>query len=149
MLNEALTNDFGFKAMLWVFSGRRGIHCWIADEAARTMTNEHRAAVTEYMFLAVSNEMGGGLELSYPLHPMLERAYKHLEKKFEHIIIHEQDILSNPTHQKKFLKLLPFANQADMERAFLKCQTGSQRWAEYDKVLRALKEKEKKVRDAS
>lgn len=82
VLNDVLINDFGFKAMLWVFSGRRGIHCWIGDEAARTMNNEMRAAVTEYLFLAVGNELGGGLDLSYPLHPMLDRAYKYLNTKF-------------------------------------------------------------------
>jgi DNA primase small subunit len=110
ILNDVLTRDFGFKAMLWVFSGRRGIHCWIADEAARTMNNEHRAAVTEYMFLAVGNEMGGGLDLSYPLHPMLERAYKMLEKRFESIAIRDQDLLSKPAHQAKFIKILPHAH---------------------------------------
>jgi DNA primase small subunit len=94
--------------MLWVFSGRRGIHCWIADEAARTMTNEMRSAVTEYMYLATGNEMGGGLELHYPLHPLLDRAYNMLKPKFEQIIIKDQDLLSNKGHQEKFIKILPF-----------------------------------------
>lgn len=56
LLNDILKKDFGFKCLLWVFSGRRGIHCWIADEAARSMTNEMRSAVTEYVHLAVGNE---------------------------------------------------------------------------------------------
>ncbi len=46
------------------------------------MTNEMRTAVTEYIHLGVGNEHGGSIELNYPLHPMLERAYKYLEKKF-------------------------------------------------------------------
>jgi hypothetical protein len=53
------------------------------------MNNEARSAVTEYMNLSVGNELGGGLELSYPLHPMLERAYKFLNNRFENIIIKE------------------------------------------------------------
>lgn len=83
VLNDVLTKDFGFNCLLWVFSGRRGIHCWIGDEEARTMTNEMRSAVTEYLNLGVGNEFSGQLELHSPMHPMLERAYRFLEKRFE------------------------------------------------------------------
>jgi DNA primase small subunit len=51
VINEVLTKDFGFKAIMWVYSGRRGIHCWIADEEARKMNNEQRTAVTDYLYL--------------------------------------------------------------------------------------------------
>jgi hypothetical protein len=54
------------------------------------MNNEGRTAITDYMFLPTGNEMGGSLDLSYPLHPMLERAFNFLEKRFERIIIKEQ-----------------------------------------------------------
>lgn len=98
VINQVLTEDFGFKALMWVFSGRRGIHCWIGDEEARKMNNEMRTAVTDYLFLSVGNEMTGGLEISYPLHPMLEKAYRVLEKCFEQIIINDQNLLEEPAH---------------------------------------------------
>ena len=79
---------------MWVFSGRRGIHCWVCDEDARTMLNEARAAVTDFVHLGVGNEFSGKLELHYPIHPTLKRAYKILEKKFHEICIEDQDLLT-------------------------------------------------------
>jgi len=35
--------------MCWVFSGRRGIHCWVSDGTAQVMNNHSRAAVIEFM----------------------------------------------------------------------------------------------------
>lgn len=56
VLKRALNEDFGFTNILWVFSGRRGIHAWIADERARFMRNEVRAALTQYLDLSVSTD---------------------------------------------------------------------------------------------
>jgi DNA primase small subunit len=78
VLDRALREDFGFKHFVFVYSGRRGMHCWIGDKAARQLKNEHRGAVAEYLNLVA----GGGkcrTEIKMngcdEMHPSIKRAY--------------------------------------------------------------------------
>ena len=49
LLLNAITEDLGFQHLLFVYSGRRGVHCWIADERARKLSNEARGSVADYI----------------------------------------------------------------------------------------------------
>ena len=64
MLNATLREDFGFQHLLFVFSGRRGMHVWVSDEGARRLTDEQRAAVLGFIniFGGDGNSAGAGYQ---------------------------------------------------------------------------------------
>lgn len=73
IIDASLREDFGFKHIMWVYSGRRGVHCWVCDERARKLDNDTRKAIVEFL-----NVIKGGaqinrkVKLPYVLHPSLK-----------------------------------------------------------------------------
>jgi DNA primase small subunit len=56
VLKEILEKSLGFKSILWVFSGRRGIHAWVSDKAAKNMSGPIRKSLTEYLNFTINND---------------------------------------------------------------------------------------------
>lgn len=106
VLDAALREDFGFKHILWVYSGRRGVHCWVADQGARLLGDEVRAATVNYLSVIKGAE-GGITKLSIPklhLHPALQRAHRELETAWRQHILPEQELLEDPEHYQAVLR---------------------------------------------
>ena len=116
VIGDILNEDFDFSNLLWVFSGRRGIHAWVCDEQARSMTNEMRSAVINYCNIGVGNENANRLQLDYPLHPRLKKAYHYLKEKFFTVIIRDHDLLRNETHREKMLGFLPYTQNDELRK---------------------------------
>jgi len=49
IIEQALLKAFGLKNLLFVYSGRRGIHCWVCDTKARSYDPVVRSALAEYL----------------------------------------------------------------------------------------------------
>lgn len=49
VLDHGIRDTFGYKHLLWVYSGRRGIHLWISDREAMELTDEQRRALVGWM----------------------------------------------------------------------------------------------------
>ncbi|KAG0350720.1 hypothetical protein BGZ54_003667 [Gamsiella multidivaricata] len=108
IIDAALRDDFGFKHLLWVYSGRRGIHCWVGDERARIMTNEQRKAIVSYLEVVKGgSQQGKKVKLPHVLHPSLSRSYEIMQEHFRSLAFSSQDILSKPENWEKVLAIIP------------------------------------------
>lgn len=109
-LRRALTEDFGFEHILFVFSGRRGVHCWVCDTAARKLQNEQRSAIADYLTVVAggANRVRADIKLGADeLHPSLEEAYKICEYYFKddpNGVLRAQDILRKGPHLSNILE---------------------------------------------
>lgn len=71
IVDETLRQDFGFEHLVWIFSGRRGVHCWVSDTKARKLEDKERKAIVDYLTLIIGNENAAQrVQLTHPLHPV-------------------------------------------------------------------------------
>uniref|UniRef100_A0A336KC39 DNA primase n=1 Tax=Culicoides sonorensis TaxID=179676 RepID=A0A336KC39_CULSO len=112
VVDATLQEDFGFEHILWVFSGRRGIHCWVCDSTARKLADEARAAVANYINILVPAGMGveAGLDrvqLGNKMHHSVKRSHKIIEPYFHQVILEDQKLFDTNEGLKKLLSLIP------------------------------------------
>ena len=108
VVDAALREDFGFEHIMWVYSGRRGVHAWISDKDARELDDEERKALTGYLEVIKGGVQGGKrVNPKRPLHPHLTRSLEILKPYFQTTILEEQDPFLSQTGSDRLLQLLP------------------------------------------
>jgi DNA primase small subunit len=91
----ALNYSFGYNLRLWVFSGRRGIHCWVSDPEAKRLNDFKRKFLIEFL--------NSGPKLHTPFIEINKRI---LEQAFEEIIVNDQGLFDDPTHMNTVVELI-------------------------------------------
>ncbi|KAH9501016.1 DNA primase small subunit [Dermatophagoides farinae] len=137
ILEAYLREDLGFKNILWVYSGRRGIHCWVADERARRLGSDGRDAIACFInifdggqFKAKKVEIDG----LKGCHPSLARSIHIIDKYFEELMINRQDFLATKEQIKMVADLcLDKPLREEILQTLLnpnetKCKTSLHRW---------------------
>uniref|UniRef100_A0A8D0FVR7 DNA primase n=1 Tax=Strix occidentalis caurina TaxID=311401 RepID=A0A8D0FVR7_STROC len=133
VIDRALVEDLGMRHRLWVYSGRRGVHCWVCDDAVRKWSPALRAAAVEYLTLVKGgSETVKKVNLSEPIHPFIRRSVAIVEKYFEAYALLGQDILGGPESWDKVLALVPEdilpAHREPLRGEFPKKRDSAQRW---------------------
>jgi DNA primase small subunit len=78
VINAALRDDFGYKHVMWVYSGRRGVHAWISDKGARNLDDSKRKVIAGYLEVIVGGAQSGKrVNLRRPLHPHITYVCTH------------------------------------------------------------------------
>jgi DNA primase small subunit len=110
VMELVLREAFGFRSMLWVFSGRRGVHCWVADRRARRLSLDAREAIVAFMTVVVGGQgaLASRVPLRFPLHPVLQRVYDSLLLPFfERRFLVEQGVLEDAGLRAAVLGFFP------------------------------------------
>uniref|UniRef100_A0A915JQG1 DNA primase small subunit n=1 Tax=Romanomermis culicivorax TaxID=13658 RepID=A0A915JQG1_ROMCU len=106
IVDAALEEDFGFKERLWIFSGRRGVHCWVSDALARKLSSSARSAIIEYLTVSSAGERSKTVEFkSRTIHHSIKRACRLLDKYFPKMVA-QQGWLDNAENVDKMLSLI-------------------------------------------
>ncbi len=87
IVQDKLEREFGFKHILWIFSGRRGLHCWVCDKSARALSTAERGALVDSIiasYLHFDN-----------LPPSFREIFNRFEQQFDAIYVQSQNIFQS------------------------------------------------------
>lgn len=137
IVDRALKDDFGFQHRLWVYSGRRGVHCWVCDESARKLSQNARSAVAEYLSVIKGGESQiKKVNLHLPYHPYISKSLEILKAHFVDLVIENQDMLSCKEQWEGMLALVPESVQNELNASWsTTTKTSRERWDELEMKL--------------
>ncbi|KAF9047341.1 prim-pol domain-containing protein [Panaeolus papilionaceus] len=120
ILDAAIREEFGYSKLVWVYSGRRGIHLWISDKEAMELTDEQRKALVGWLTVIPggkdSNKKLNIHNSSGKLSPGLQSALDYLKTIFVDLVLRNQDCFRTEEGYEKLLQCIPDASVASALR---------------------------------
>ncbi|KAG0679948.1 hypothetical protein C6P40_004989 [Pichia californica] len=109
VVDIAIKEDFGIDNRIWVFSGRRGVHCWMSDSKIRYLKENSRRAFIEYLDIlnVKSKNKKGIFGMKKPYHPHIQRSLDILKEHFVDIILKEQGTWDSMESNKELVLTIP------------------------------------------
>ena len=148
VLDAALREDFGFEHLLWVYSGRRGIHCWVCDPRARALTQAGRSAVAEYLnVIHGSASSDRKVFMSTPLHPSMERAIGIVAEYFDELVLEDQGLFANAEKWDTVLPLISDGGAREGIRSTLVDMDGANPGGVWDGIKAMYEENDYRIAD--
>lgn len=120
VIHDKITEDLGYKHVLWVYSGRRGVHGWVCDDGARLLSAEKRDAVVGYLSYdkKAKERSNHVLKRSYDISlPWFEQAF--IPKLLEGKANQDQFWAATGVTDEKLKRKLIWGDA---------CKTGTDRW---------------------
>ena len=101
-LNKIFRDNFGFKDILTVFSGRRGVHFWICDSKAISLESKVRKSIVQYLNII---ELLDSNKISNPT-PLISDIFSDCEEYFMNYIYEEQNIFYDSKLKQKIISII-------------------------------------------
>ncbi|MHA1801208.1 MAG: DNA primase small subunit domain-containing protein, partial [Candidatus Heimdallarchaeaceae archaeon] len=75
--------DFGFNDIVWIFSGRRGVHGWVRDPITQGFDRKHRVAILDYLTFIHDEKRSQSIdEIPNEAKPLRNRIYALTAKSY-------------------------------------------------------------------
>jgi len=82
-LDETMKEDFGFEKIIWIFSGRRGVHGWVLDHEAKFLDQKQRVAILDYLTMIKDEKRTQSLDdIPNEAKPLRNRIYSQIARSF-------------------------------------------------------------------
>jgi len=127
VLKRILNIDFGWTKLLFVFSGRRGIHCWVNDYEARHLGKDARVAVANYCQITVSNN--AQISKFMPLHPMESASIDIIDEYWDELL-KDQDLFGDASGVDRLMEEIKTdeTTKSNIRKDIEKSNSPSEQW---------------------